>query len=397
MAIVDSRTTDLVLAFNRLILKRGEDLASRQAVVKLINDFDPDKRLSGIFINTTDNYMIPDVAVIHHYTEHFGRWLLDPDDPDTCPWGYTVEIHGRCFDRYTPEELTAVVLHDILQNAQSDTAKIRFLRAYTEVTSRHDMDTLLDTFDDVNLSEVCFMAFTEICLRPFKVPVEGFDFVATDEVLKTMGLADAYDAYLKKALHVSNKTPEDAMEQDLKDDLRDVKTIIDACMDHDIRHYYQMIRNGVPLVTLEHILGDGKAMSGVGFRSLRVPVGRPPKRPIVEAATIMNESLNSPTDELDIRFQIDKIINSMRYMESEAERNVVLFRIKDLSMRLIKTEKKYSNGRLANDPRAQEKIKFLKECLAELDDLRKKTVKAEIRVRRWSVYAKGFMPEGYDF
>ena len=48
-------------------------------------------------------------------------------------------------------------------------------------------------------------------------------------------------------------------------------------------------------------------------------------------------------------------------------------------------------------PSAVEKINKLHEFQDELENLRKQTVEKEIKVKRWSVYVKDAMPEGYDF
>lgn len=400
--MTNEATSQLLLAVNRYMLKRGSEMGARTELVNRINEItgrgDPGAtgKLDAIIANTTPNVNIHDISVIHLYNEDFSKWLLNPDNSDTCPYGYTVEVHERCFDKYTEEEFAAAMLHDILQVAMSDTAKVRFMRAYTTVTSKYNMDRMLDLFSSINLSEVLFMMFTEICLRPFRVPAEGYDYVATDEALKAMGLADAYDSYLGKCMPMSNDTPEDRIQADLANDVRDVNTIIKACLDHDIRHYYTVIRDGVPLITLRNILGGADAMAAVGFKSRKVnrlPARRGMSRPF-EA---VNESYNDPKNEFEIRWQIDKIINAMRYAESEAERNVVLFKIKQLSMKLAKARRDYSRGRHASDPRQIEKVKFLDERLDELERLRKQMMAAEIKTKRWSVYVKDQLPAGYDF
>ncbi|MCM1295224.1 MAG: hypothetical protein NC311_06755 [Muribaculaceae bacterium] len=393
--IMKDAVTDLILKMDRFSTKRGQDITGRQELMRAINTITGEESLDAIYVNNVDNYLIPDVTVIHLYNNEFGQYLMNPDSDVTCPFGYTVEIHQRCFNKYTAEELTAVVLHDILQNVQSDTAKVRFMKAYTAVMSRHDVAKIMDLFDDISLSEVAFMAFTQICVRPFRVPVMGFDYVATDEVLRTMGLGDAYDSYLNKALPVSNNTVEEAMTRELNDDIRDMNTIINACLDKDIRHYYTVIREASPLVALENILGSRQSVASIGFNSRKRNF--PHKHPVDKCAEgALAESYNDPKTEVEIRFQIDKIISSLRYAETEAEREVVLFKIKQMTLKLAKAEQKLSSrGNI--DANTAERIAVLKNFLAELEALRQKTVEKEIKTKRWSVYVKDVMPEGYDF
>lgn len=393
--IMKDAVTNLILTTDRFITKRGQDITSRQEMVGAINAITGEDSLDAIYVNNTDNIMIPDVVVLHLYNAEFAQYLMNPDTNITCPFGYTVEIHQRCFTKYTAEELVAVILHDILQNVQSDTAKIRFLKAYTAVTSKHSAAKILDLFDEVDLNEVTFMAFTQICVRPFRVPVMGFDYVATDEVLRSMGLGDAYDSYLEKALPVSNITPEAAMTRELNDDIRDMNTIINSCLDKDIRHYYTVVRERAPLVTLENILGSRQAAASIGFNSRK----RSFKLKYAEDKTSdgpLTESFNDPRTEVEIRFQIDKIISSLRYAETEAEREVLLFRIKQLTLKIMKNRMKLES-RHAIDSHTAEKIAALKNFESELEALREKVVNKEIKVKRWSVYVKDAMPEGYDF
>ena len=394
--------TSLVLTCAKYMLHKGDDVTARRELKDALEAVtDTEDLIDAIYVNNVDNYLIPDVSVVHLYNENFSQWLLDTETTDTHPYGFTIEIHERCFTKFTEEELVAVIIHHMLQNVLSDTAKIRFMKAYTAVTNKYETDKMLDLFDGMSADEVFFMAFTEICLRPFQVPADAdYDYVATDEVLRTLGLGDAYDSYLEKVLPMSNDTVEHRMDTELKNDYRDVDTIIKACLDRDIRHYYNMVRDGVPLVTLEHILGSRQSTNALGFKSRKIM-----RRPVhgrnvaLGETAVINESLNDPTNEIEIRFQIDKIINTMRYAESEAEREVVLFKIKQFSLRLAKTEREYRKqlSKHPQDDNLKQKVKFLQACLAELEDLRKQTMKMEIKTKHWRVYVKDSMPTGYDF
>ena len=219
---------DLIIKTNLFMSKRGRDIESRQNLIAAINALTGENSLDAIYTNDVANYQIPDVVVLPLYHSDFSVYLMNPDNVDTCPFGYTIEIHSRCFDRYTPEELTAVIVHDILQNVQSDTARIRFMKAYSDVIGDRNPEAIMDAFSELSISEVTFMMFIQICCRPFRVPVSGLDYTGTDDFLKAYGLADAYDSYLIKALDMSNDTPEDRVNLEIRNDYRDVKTIIDA-------------------------------------------------------------------------------------------------------------------------------------------------------------------------
>ena len=275
---------------------------------------------------------------------------------------------------------------------------MRFQKAYTDVISKHDTDMVLDLFDKINLSEICYIGFMEICLRPFKVPVENTDVVATDEVLKTYGLADAYDSYLSKTLPMSTDSIEKRIEDEVKADFRDFNTIIDACLDNNIRYYYSHIKEQMPLISLDHVLSNKNGTLSLGFVSSnrRKPADLKGYKPAYKSQVI-DESYNDPKNEIEVRFQIDKIINSMRYAETEAERDVILFKIKQLQLKLVKMERKINRPKRLMTEDQERAIQFLEDRIAELEELRSKTVKMEIKRKRWSVYIKDQLPEGYDF
>ena len=73
-----------------------------------------------------------------------------------------------------------------------------------------------------------------------------------------------------------------------------------------------------------------------------------------------------------------------------------MFRIKQLTLKLVNQEQKLTRHGTPS-PSAVEKINRLHEFQDELENLRKQTVDKEIKVKRWSVYVKDAMPEGYDF
>lgn len=392
--------TELILKMDTFMSKKGTDIPAKQALMDAINTITGNDDLDMIYVNTVDNIQIPDVAVLPLYQKNFSRWIMDPENANTCPYGYTLEISSRCFDKFTAEELTSVIIHDILQNMYSDTAKVRFMKAWTAVISKHRPEKILSLFDDISLSEITFMTYMEICMRPFRVPILDYDYVATDEVLKAYGLADAYESYLEKVLPRSIDTPDAVINREIANDYRDVNTIIDACLDKDIRHYYDVIKNAIPLITFGYLLGDRKNMDSLGFtpryrsarRAMRMESDEGVARPLTE-------SYNDPRTDLDIRFQVDKIISSMRYAESEAEREAILFNIKQLSMKVYKILDKLNREatKNPNNKAVLDRIEYMKNILDELEALRQRTVNMEVKTKRWSIYIKDSLPTGYDF
>ena len=395
--ILKDTITKLLLKMEPFMTKKGNDITIRREVIELINQLFDESSLDAIYINHTDNFNIPDVVVLPLYHKDFAQYLMDGDLSNICPFGYTVEIHERCFRNYSAEELTALVIHDILQNVQSCTAKERFLRAYNNVLSEIDNEIILDLFNDISLSEICFMGFLDICCRPFKAPIEDSDFIATDEVLKGMGLADAYDSYLDKTIPMTLDTVEDRIEKDTKYDYRTMRTIIRACMDKTVRRYYTMIRTGIPLVSLENVFAGKATISSLGFISRKRDFKRNyvPLNPSANAA-VMTESWLNPKSEVEVRYQIDKIIADIRYASSEGDREIILMKIKNMTIKLIKTkgdiEKKLL--KLPNEKTYQHQLEFVNTMLDMLETYRIKVRDMEIKEKRYGIFLN--MPVGYE-
>lgn len=395
--ILKDTITKLLLKMEPFMTKKGNDITIRREVIELINQLFDESSLDAIYINHTDNFNIPDVVVLPLYHKDFAQYLMDGDLSNICPFGYTVEIHERCFRNYSAEELTALVIHDILQNVQSCTAKERFLRAYNNVLSEIDNEIILDLFNDISLSEICFMGFLDICCRPFKAPIEDSDFIATDEVLKGMGLADAYDSYLDKTIPMTLETVEDRIEKDTKYDYRTMRTIIRACMDKTVRRYYTMIRTGIPLVSLENVFAGKATISSLGFISRKRDFKRNyvPLNPNSNAAVITESWLN-PKSEVEVRYQIDKIIADIRYASSEGDREIILMKIKNMTIKLIKTkgdiEKKLL--KLPNEKTYQHQLEFVNTMLDMLETYRIKVRDMEIKEKRYGIFLN--MPVGYE-
>lgn len=394
--------TDLIIKTDLFIAKKGLDLSINRDMIKSINNITNEDSLDTIYINTVDNYNIPDVVIMPLYNTDFSIYLMDLDLHDTCPFGYTLEVHQRCFDKYTADELVAVIMHDILQNVMSDTAKMRFIKAYDGVIAKYKSDTVLDLFDTISHSEVTFMMFADICTRPFRVPVNQYDYIGTDDTLKAMGLGVAYDAYLGKCYPLSLTTPEERIDQEILCDHRCIKTIIDSCLDKDIRHYYNMIRTSVPLVTLNHIFGSQQTVASLGFISRNRTKKKTTNNSINSQNTAISESISkfkitSPKSVIEVRFQIDKIISEMRYAESEGERSAILFKIKRLTLQLIKMEQNINDmiKKNPNNTTFKTKLDEVNNFKAELDMLREKTLKMDIEKTYLGIWCKMAVP-GYE-
>lgn len=394
--------TELLIKTDRFITKRGQDIGARNDLIQCLNKFS-DNALDTIYINNEDNFNIPDVVVLPLYNKDFASFALNVDDPETCPFGYTIEIHERCFS-YPAEWLAAILIHDILQNVQSDTAKIRFIKAYNNVINGYPSEQILDLFSDISNSEVTFIMFMQICCRPFRVPASGENYTGTDDVLKSYGLADAYDAYLAKVLPMSQDDPEDRINQEIENDFRDVTTIIKSCMDKDIRHYYEVIRTGVPLVSLQYILSKPRVANSLGFISRK----RDRKNYPTESSptgngqvTALSESYMNPKNAIEYRFKVDRIIADIRYCSTEAEKDVIMFKIKQTQLQLLKmqqsTKKKMEKSPDNKKREYEDQLNTIQNFMDELDMLRKKVAEMEINQKVWRVYSKMDLPEGYQF
>jgi len=398
--IMSDKVRDLILKMDVFCTKKGKDISVTKELVGLINDIFGDNALDSIFVNTDDQFNIPDVAVIPLYNQEFSSFIMTDDFANCCPYGYTIEIHQRVFEKLNPEELTALVLHDVLQNVESCTAKLRLLTAYNSVFSKYRNEDVLDLFDDISTSEVMFMMFVDICCRPFRVPASEAEYVATDATLKELGLADAYDSYLRKVLPMSNDTVETRMETETKNDYRTVRTIIKSCMDRDIRHYYAVFKNAIPLVSLENIFAGKTTVTSLGFisrkRSVRNRlVGKDGS--MINEAAVLNETYINPRNEVEYRFQVDKIIADIRYCETEAERQVILIKIKNLALKFTKVKgllekdlEKDSSSETLNH-----QYTFIMNLLDELDMLRKKTLELDLTRKPYGLWVRGAGPDGY--
>lgn len=389
--IMKENVTSYLLALNQFMLKRGKSPEAKRKLldaIGIMTETDP----QNIYVNEVDNYHLPDVAVVHCYGGGYVDILMNPDSNNIAPHGYTIEIMARCFDKYSEEELGALILHDMLQNVLSDTAKVRFIKAWTSVADRKGDRYMNDMMELTAFNKIAYLTMIQICVSPFRVPINNFDYVAADDVLKAVGLADAYESYLGKALDVTNDTVEMIMDRQVAEDHKAMTLMFDVAREGQEEGYLKYIHDAFPLISME------RAMSMTGRTTLAGAYGAFPELEARLGAVprhAMDESYNNPSSDYDIQYAIDKIINSMRYAESESERDVVLFRIKQLSLKIIKIREKLEKTKAPSATIAQ-RIMFLQEKQVELEELRKKCLAMEIKEKRWSVYVKDQMPEGYD-
>ena len=258
--------------------------------------------------------------------------------------------------------------------------------------------TILDVFEDLSHSEVCYIAYADICMRPIRVNVESGDYVGTDEVLKTCGLADAFDQACLKIDGLNNNTPEQIINREVSQDHKTLQVVFDAVVNNDMRHYFEMIKNACPVITLTNISGAKKNNTVLGLVS-------DPHAPRVKLESTIDrhphlimESLTNPKNEEELRFQMDKVGVAIDYIATEDEKTSILYRIKVLKLRIMKTrlevEKKLKRKQLTLEE-ANYKLAYLKEFEEILETYRKRTIEKKIKPRTvglWAVY-----PAGYDF
>ncbi len=376
----------LILEVERFRMKSGKDLNSKNDLIKDINLFTKSNSLQSIYVNEVDNIMIPDVYVLPAYSDGIGEYLINTDTNVLYSGKYTIEIHERCFTKYSSEELTALLIHCILQNILSNTAKTRFLMAYTSAIDKYKDKELMDVFSSVAYSEVAYLIFMDICMRPFNLPINDSMMSASDEVLKAYDIVDAYESAISKIVCNNFNSLEDIVETEVNKDNVTATTIIKSCVNGSLSDYYDILKDRLKMISVNNIKNFKRSGIGLGFT---VNNSHPTNGSI-------NESLFKPTNDTELQFQIDKIVTAMRYAENEDERTALLFKVKTLRLKLLGMKKLYMKQMSKDtDKYAKEKINSIDEYLKLLDNLRMEIVKMEIVPKRYGVFIK--YPEGYDY
>ena len=109
---------------------------------------------------------------------------------------------------------------------------------------------------------------------------------------------------------------------------------------------------------------------------------------IESRANAITESFLNPKDSVELRFQIDKIIADMRYVETEAEKEVIMYKIKQMTLKLYKTLGKLQEKlkKYPNDKVTTKEIEQVKNYIDELDMLRKKAVEMEVNYKKYGLF-----------
>ena len=385
----------IIVNIDSLILKKGADINSRKNLMSNINMLTGDAKLQHIWINEVDSITVPDVFVMPRYNAEFNKYALNADESYLIPWGYTLEISKTAFIKYTAEELTALVIHAISQNIMSTVSRNRFIRAYNDILNEYPDSVMVDVFDDLSHSEVCFIAYCDICMRPLMTDLNS-GLVGSDEIVTSLGLKDAYDSARLKLIGVSKDTSDDIITKEMNKDIGTMKSIFLAVVNSDMKHYFEMVRKAVPLVTIQSIMTNtynGK----LTFTSDNTQNPNKIKTTVDSTPQIaFNESLSNPQNEEELRFQIDKIAVAIDHLATEDEKTSILYRIKVLRIRILKTQaevrKKIKSNKLSKRE-GEYKLQYLDQFLEMLEQYRKEVLVKKIKPRTfgmWLVYPPGY-------
>lgn len=395
--MANGSVVDIILKMDAYMLKKGRDLSVKRELIKAITTLCNDAKLCDIYVNELDRVNLPDVVVAPVYQKNINDFLLNPDITYSFLNGYTIEINSCCFTKYTAEELTAIVLHHLLQNIQSCSAKSRFMEAFTKASyeiKEFDPYTLRDDKYPNNI--LGYIMYLDICLRPINVPVNQYSPVSTDMILINMKLDDAFNSALRKMINDDSMlVVSDAMLDAAKlHDKRTIRTMMMACVNNDLSVYYNSVYTSLPICILcdvfkinqdNYVIGANKPCSMC--------------KPLVmgEKAQAVLESFLNPKDEIELRYQIDKIITDMRFMEHADERNELLFRTRNLTVKMAKTRidvmKKLE--KTPGDQNLVHKLEYLDAMIAELEQIRQKIVKTELQPHQIGLVVK--YPAGYNY
>ena len=396
-----------ILKLDTFMIKNGQDMGLRKDIIEGINEYTGENSLSTIYINSSDSTLVPYVFVMPKYNKDFNKYVMNAEIDYHMPWGYTLELSTMAFKKFTAEELMALIIHAITQNVMSSSAKIRFLNAYSRALSEYRDSTILDAFEDLSHSEVCYIAYIDICSRPIKVKIENRDTLGTDEVLKTAGLDDAFDSAAAKIDGLTDNTSEQVVHKEIEQDYKTIQLIFQSVFNNDIRHYFEFVKNAIPLITLKNVISSKKNSIALGFAGDFISDARAPIHPLGEATIeytpqladmTLLESLSNPKNEEELRYQLDKVGVSIDYISTEDEKVSILYRIKVLKLRIMRTkleiERKVRQKKLTADE-ANYKLGYLEEFNDILEVYRKRTIEKKLKPRQvglWAVY-----PEGYQY
>lgn len=381
-----------MLAMERFHSKKGKDLEAKVKLIQQFNVFTKSNTLKAIYVNCVDNALIPDVYVLPSYYIGIGNYLTSLDYEFLNGNKYTIEIHERCFDKYTAEELTAIIIYHIIQNVLSNTAKSRFLTAYTCAVDKYGDKAIMKVFASTAYDEIAYMIFMDICARPLHAPkTENNEtplvLISSDDILKAYNIYDIYYGAINNNGCSTGNLLEDGLKRELDKDSITTKTIIDMCIEGEIVKYYNELKCTLKMISIDNIKN---------FRNCAAAIGSSTNN--LDNVRAVNESFINPTNDTELQFKIDKIVTSMKYAESEDERAALLFKIKTLRLKLIKLKNNYTKQNPQDNREKAElkaKIEVIDGYLFTIDKLRVEVINLEIVPKRYGVFIK--YPEGYDY
>lgn len=398
------------LVFKILALsKKPNDIEIMNDIKNIINSMfnyssdTPSVTLKTILVNPSEFDTMRDVNVIPDYFNTFDDFLLTGNIPKK-GMTYTLEIKKSALTRVAPETLTAIIIHDILHNVMSDCARSRFMNAYNNALDTFVSKDLLYIYSNTIRSEVMFMMFLDICLRPFELTTVGYDYIGCDEVLVSLDLGEIYDKYIKSKYsseYVPDKQPERIVVE-TKNDSNVVRRMMQACKNGDIRQVVLDYQRFSPLLFVKYSLdraSSGKFnIGGKDFQSCGLYDFSTNSNTDVLHNPMLENAAVSMKKQVNIRFEIDKIIVAAKYIDTEAQRAAVLYDIRCLQLKLVNMrqdiEKKILRER--GDTRLlKSDLELVNSYFDELDKIRNEIANTPQRQVHYGVFVK--YPAGYDF
>lgn len=382
----------LMLAMERFHSKKGKDLDAKVGLIREFNTFTKSNTLQAIYINTEDNALIPDVYVLPSYYVGIGNYLISLDCELLNGGKYTIEISERCFSKYTSEELTSIILYHIIQNVLSNTAKSRFLTAYTCTIDKYNDRNIMNVFANTAYDEIAYLIFMDICARPLHAPKTPNEetptvLISSDDILRAYNIYDIYYDAINRESESAGNLLEDCLKRELDKDSTTAKIVIEMCIAGEIVKYYNEIKANLKMISINNIKNFKNCAAAIGSSAYNL-----------ENHKVVNESFINPTNDTELQFKIDKIVTSMKYAENEDERASLLFKIKTLRLKLLKLKNNYNKQNTQDTKERAEiksKLEIIDGYLYTLDKLRLEVVNMEIVPKKYGVFIK--YPEGYDY
>lgn len=391
------------------------DIMRKNEVIKTVNGIFKssdneeyiDFKLRDIIINNIDDSRINAVNIIPHYTTDFDRILFKSREyEESSIFHYSIEIRYDALKNMSPETLAAIISYYVLQMI-SGCFIIRFRSAYANAIDDVGInDTMLSIYSSVIRSEVMYLMFTDICMRPFESLIAGYDYLGFEDVMVELGLAEAFDSYVRKKYSLDScpMSPNNNIAEETKNDIKCVRRFLISCKDGTIRQVYCELKQYCPILAIKMQdrlrIGIDSREDKLVFGLCDIPNnsinGMSTANPLFESSILL-ESMLTPDDQIELRFQLDKILVSAKYIDTEAQRAATLYEIKCLELKISKKLKDIMK-RLKKHP-DDVSLNKNKEVLLgyynELENTRNEIVKTPQRQVHYGVFVK--YPAGYDF